>query len=46
MTEELGTAHRSYEVIEERAAKLEKTVALLQGELALAWEKSSKVDRL
>ena len=46
MTEELGTAHRSYEVTEERATKLEKTVASLQGELALAQEKSSEVDRL
>ena len=31
---------------EERAAELEKTMASLQGELALAREKSSEVDRL
>ena len=46
MTEELGMAHRSYEVTEERAIELEKTVASLQGELALARERSSEVDRL
>ena len=46
MTEELGMAHRSYEVTKERAVKLEKTVASLQGELALAREKLSEVDRL
>ena len=46
MTEELGTAHTSYDVIEERAAELEKMVASLQGKLALAREKSSEVDRL
>ena len=46
MIEELGMARRSYEVTEEQAVELEKTVASLQGELALAQEKSSEVDRL
>ena len=46
MIEKPGMARRSYEVTEERAVELEKTVASLQGELALAQERSSEVDRL
>ena len=46
MIEKLGTARRSYEVTEEQATELEKMVALLRGEMALAREESSEVDRL
>ena len=46
MTEELGIAHRSFEVSEEWATDLEKTATVLRKDLSLAQKRSSEVDAL